>query len=55
MLVAAIRENDLDEAERVLFGHIRRTRSQLTRHPEVFSEARETIDCIQSVEGEPSI
>jgi DNA-binding GntR family transcriptional regulator len=36
MLVAAIRENDPDEAERVLFGHIRRTRLQLTRHPEVF-------------------
>ena len=37
MLVAAIRGNDPDEAERVLFGHIRRTRLQLTRHPEVFS------------------
>ena len=37
MLVAAIRENDPDEAERVLFGHIRRTRLQLTRHPEVFA------------------
>lgn len=37
MLVAAIRENDADEAERVLFGHIRRTRLQLARHPEVFS------------------
>ena len=37
MLVMAIRENDPDEAERVLFGHIRRTRLQLTRHPEVFS------------------
>jgi DNA-binding GntR family transcriptional regulator len=37
MLVAAIRENDPDEAERVLFGHIRRTRLQLSRHPEVFA------------------
>ncbi|MGV9798160.1 GntR family transcriptional regulator [Mycobacterium sp. NPDC003449] len=37
MLVAAIRDNDPDDAERVLFGHIRRTRLQLTRHPEVFS------------------
>jgi DNA-binding GntR family transcriptional regulator len=37
MLVAAIREGDPDEAERVLFGHIRRTRLQLTRHPEAFS------------------
>ncbi|CAN5615318.1 GntR family transcriptional regulator [soil metagenome] len=36
MLVAAIRDGDSDEAERVLFGHIRRTRLQLARHPEVF-------------------
>lgn len=37
MLVAAIRERDGDDAERVLLGHIRRTRRQLARHPEVFS------------------
>jgi DNA-binding GntR family transcriptional regulator len=37
MLVAAIRDGDSDEAERVLFGHIRRTRLQLARHPEVFA------------------
>jgi DNA-binding GntR family transcriptional regulator len=36
MLVTAIREGDSDEAERVLFGHIRRTRLHLARHPEVF-------------------
>lgn len=36
MLVSAIREGDSDEAERVLLGHIRRTRRQLARHPEVF-------------------
>ena len=36
-LVAAIREQDSEEAERVLFGHIRRTRLQLARHPEVFA------------------
>jgi DNA-binding GntR family transcriptional regulator len=36
MLAAAIRESDSDEAERVLLGHIRRTRRQLARHPEVF-------------------
>ncbi|MDZ7882108.1 MAG: FCD domain-containing protein [Mycobacterium sp.] len=36
MLVAAIREQDSEEAERVLLGHIRRTRRQLARHPEVF-------------------
>ena len=37
MLVAAIRDSDSDEAERVLFGHIRRTRLQLVRHPEVLA------------------
>jgi DNA-binding GntR family transcriptional regulator len=36
MLVTAIRDRDSDEAERVLLGHIRRTRRQLARHPEVF-------------------
>jgi DNA-binding GntR family transcriptional regulator len=37
MLVTALREGDPDEAERVLFGHIRRTRLHLARHPEVFA------------------
>ncbi|MFG1932591.1 GntR family transcriptional regulator [Mycobacterium sp. NPDC048908] len=37
MLVTAIREQDCEEAERVLWGHIRRTRLQLARHPEVFA------------------
>jgi DNA-binding GntR family transcriptional regulator len=37
MLVTAIREHDSDDAERVLLGHIRRTRLQLARHPEVFA------------------
>lgn len=36
MLVAAIAERDSEEAERVLLGHIRRTRRQLARHPEIF-------------------
>lgn len=36
MLVTAIREQDCEEAERVLLGHIRRTRLQLARHSEVF-------------------
>lgn len=36
MLVAAIRDGDSDDAERVLLGHIRRTRRQLALHPEVF-------------------
>lgn len=38
LLVAAIRRRDADEAERVLSGHIRRTRLELARHPEVFAE-----------------
>lgn len=37
MLVAALRDADADEGERVLLGHIRRTRLQLARHPEVFA------------------
>ncbi|MGN6326298.1 GntR family transcriptional regulator [Pseudolysinimonas sp.] len=36
LLVSAIRRRDLDEAERVLAGHIRRTRLELERHPQVF-------------------
>jgi DNA-binding GntR family transcriptional regulator len=36
LLVWAIRRRDVDEAERVLAGHIRRTRLELARHPEVF-------------------
>lgn len=37
LLVHAIRRRDGDEAERVLASHIRRTRLELARHPEVFS------------------
>ena len=36
LLVSAIGRRDLDDAERVLTGHIRRTRLELARHPEVF-------------------
>jgi len=36
MLVSAIRDGDTDGAERILEGHIRRTRLGLARHPEVF-------------------
>lgn len=36
LLVAAIRRRDLDESERVLGAHIRRTRLELARHPEIF-------------------
>lgn len=36
LLVDAIKRGDCEEAERVQFGHIRRTRLELERHPEVF-------------------
>ncbi len=36
MLVAAIRDGDPDQADRVLTGHIQRTRHQLAKHPEIF-------------------
>lgn len=39
LLVHAIRRGDLEEGERVLSGHIRRTRLELARHPEVFADA----------------
>lgn len=37
LIVAALRDRDVEEAERVLAGHIRRTRRQLARTPEIFS------------------
>jgi DNA-binding GntR family transcriptional regulator len=37
MLVRAIHDGDSDDAERVLAGHIRRTRLQLAHHPAVFA------------------
>ena len=36
MLVTAIENGDVDDAARVLLGHIRRTRLELARHPEIF-------------------
>jgi DNA-binding GntR family transcriptional regulator len=36
LLVEAIKRQDSEEAERILHGHIRRTRLELDRHPEVF-------------------
>jgi DNA-binding GntR family transcriptional regulator len=38
LLVSAIQRGDPDEAERVLAGHIRRTRLELARHPDIFEE-----------------
>jgi DNA-binding GntR family transcriptional regulator len=37
LLLAAIEKGDADDAERVLFGHIRRTRLELALKPEVFN------------------
>ncbi len=37
LIVGALRRRDADEAERVLAGHIRRTRLELERHPDVFA------------------
>jgi DNA-binding GntR family transcriptional regulator len=37
LLVAAFRRGDTEEAERILAAHIRRTRLELARHPELFS------------------
>jgi len=36
MILTALRDGDVTGAERVLEGHIRRTRRELSRHPEIF-------------------
>lgn len=36
LLVAALRRRDVEEAERIQSSHIRRTRLELARHPEIF-------------------
>lgn len=36
LLLSAITKRDSDDAERILFGHIRRTRLELAQHPDVF-------------------
>ncbi len=36
LLLSAILKNDVEDAERILFGHIRRTRLELAQHPDVF-------------------
>jgi DNA-binding GntR family transcriptional regulator len=38
LLVSALRREDVDEAERVVAGHIRRTRLELARHPALFAD-----------------
>ena len=41
LIVGALRRRDAEEAERVLAIHIRRTRLELQRHPEIFNRAGE--------------
>jgi DNA-binding GntR family transcriptional regulator len=38
LLVSALRRRDVEDAERVLVGHIRRTRLELARHPGIFDD-----------------
>jgi DNA-binding GntR family transcriptional regulator len=38
MIVTALRENDLESAERTVENHIRRTRRLLAEHPEIFTD-----------------
>lgn len=47
MLSEAIRAKDSDHAERILEGHIRRTRLGLARHPEVFDLSRDRPHALQ--------
>lgn len=39
MIVTALRENDIESAERTVENHIRRTRRLLAAHPEIFTDA----------------
>ncbi len=39
LLIEALRDRDIPLAEQILSLHIRRTREELSRHPEVFAEA----------------
>ncbi|MEZ3160422.1 GntR family transcriptional regulator [Microbacterium sp. BWT-B31] len=41
LIVAALRDGDTEDAERVVAAHIRRTRRQLSRHPHLFETIRE--------------
>lgn len=40
LIVSALRDGDIEDAERVLAAHIRRTRRQLARHPDLFDTIR---------------
>lgn len=40
LIVSDLRDGDIEDAERVLAAHIRRTRRQLARHPDLFDNIR---------------
>jgi DNA-binding GntR family transcriptional regulator len=40
LIVSDLRDGDIEDAERVLAAHIRRTRRQLARHPDLFDTIR---------------
>lgn len=42
IMISTLRDGDFSEAERVLAGHIRRTRRQLAKHPEIFATETST-------------
>lgn len=42
LMISTLRDDDFFEAERVLAGHIRRTRRQLANHPEIFRSPSQT-------------
>ena len=44
LLVTALREGDLESAERTVENHIRRTRRLLAAHPEIFTDATASAD-----------
>ncbi|MFC7789083.1 GntR family transcriptional regulator [Microbacterium sp. MAHUQ-60] len=43
LMVEALRDGDVEEAEHVLAGHIRRTRRQLSKHPSIFHSGSEML------------
>ena len=38
LMLASLKDGDIEEAERILASHIRRTRRHLARHPDVFDD-----------------
>lgn len=42
LMLASLKDGDIEEAERILASHIRRTRRQLARHPDVFENGGAT-------------